>query len=116
MVSTGVGVAGLTFGLYERYAGKRFLRVEKLAEVLRLREDKVLFSESVPDVALRPLAASVKEWRDPCSEAKAIASHGSSTRRDLQICLNAAATFENQVEAMLARLDHGSDRCVFHVW
>lgn len=112
VVSAGVGVAGLAFGLYERYAGKRSLRVQKLDEVLRLREDKVLFKESVPDVALRPLAASVKEWRDQCSEAKAIASHGSSTRRDLQICWDAAATFENQVEVMLARLNH-SDPYVF---
>lgn len=112
IVSAGVGVAGLAFGLYERYAGKRSLRVQKLDEVLRLREDKVLFNESVPDVALRPLAASVKEWRERCSEAKAISSHGSSSRRDLQICLDAAATFENQVEVMLARLDH-SDPYVF---
>jgi hypothetical protein len=106
VVSAGVGVAGLSYGFYERYFGsRRSLRIGKIKEVLRDREDKVLFSESIPDEALRPLAASAKEFRLKCSEAKALTRSGSSVRHDLKTCLDAAALFEYQVQQMLKQLE-----------
>jgi hypothetical protein len=72
-----------------------------IGEVIRDREDKILFSEDVPDVALRPLAKSAKEWRVKCSQAKAATALDSPARQDLQICLDAAAVFENGVEQIL---------------
>jgi hypothetical protein len=113
IVSACVGVAGLAYGLSERYIGKRTIRIDKINEVLRDREDKVLFSQSVPDVALRPLAASAKEWREKCSEARAITSQGSPARRDLKICLDAAAIFENRVEQMLQEKKEQIDDYMF---
>jgi hypothetical protein len=101
VVSAGVGVAGFAYGLIERYAGKRSLRINKINEVLRDREDKVLFSPSVDDEELVQLAASAKEWRQKCSEAKAVTSQGSPARHHLKVCLDAAALFENQVQQMI---------------
>jgi hypothetical protein len=95
-----------SYGFYERYFGsRRSLRIGKIKEVLRDREDKVLFSESIPDEALRPLAASAKEFRLKCSEAKALTRSGSSVRHDLKTCLDAAALFEYQVQQMLKQLE-----------
>jgi len=112
VVSALVGVAGFTYGVYERYAGKKSVRIQKINDVVRDREDKILFSESVPDVALRPLAASAKEWREKCSDAKSVTSHGSPARRDLQACLDAAKRFESQVNRLIEQLDH-TDPYVF---
>jgi hypothetical protein len=109
IVTACAGVAGFAYGLSERYRGKRSIRRDKIQEVLRDRDDKVLFSEEVPDVALRPLANSAKEWRNKCSEARAITSQGSSARRDLKTCLDAAALFENRVQQMLAERDQIDD-------
>jgi hypothetical protein len=102
IVTACVGATGFVYGLSERYRGKRSIRSGKIKEVLRDRDDKVLFSEELPDVALQPLAESAKEWRNKCSEARAIMSQGSPARNELKTCLNAAAIFENGVEQMLA--------------
>jgi hypothetical protein len=105
IVTACVGIAGFGYGLSERYRGKRSIRRDKINDVLSDREDKVLFSETVPDVALRPQAASAKEWRKKCSEAKAMTSQGSPARRELKTLMDAAADFENQVEQMLVGKD-----------
>lgn len=109
IVGACVGAAGLAYGISERYRGKQSIRRDKIKEVLSDRDDKVLFSEEIPDVALRPLAASAKEWRKKCSEAMRMTSQGSPARHDLKTCLQAAALFENRVEQMLAEKDQIDD-------
>lgn len=101
----GVAVASSIGTAYVGYREKRARRVATIDDVLRDHEDKVLFDQRTPDEDLRRLQKSAAAWREKCSLAKMAVRRGSSEHRDLDACRLAAASFENQVEAMLRNYD-----------